>query len=203
MEPRQRTPLPGPDSGFTLVEIAVGVTVLSLGLLGLAKTMVTAYGVERIAREKQIALSWATAQMERIRSMTLAEVQSDPCASPVQGYLIDPSWGLGSGGVIACPAGRRIDLDSDGDPDYFERWSYLPGTPDFTSGGDTVVLADDALTGLRPRDGTTVLGVVSFGEPTLARSGVAEGSGLWVTVECRWKGVAGNSQVKLVSFVGK
>ena len=44
----RKTPRPE-DGGFSLIEIAVGVIVLVIALLGLSLAMITAYRVERIA----------------------------------------------------------------------------------------------------------------------------------------------------------
>lgn len=186
-----------PEAGFSLMEICVGIAVLSIALMGLGRAMITSYRVERIAQEKQIALVWATSQIEVIRSMSYSEFQNAPSVAPLPGYLIKTAW------VNPGSVGKRVDVDADGDEDYFERYFYAPGQANYTSGPDTVVLADQSLLGLRPQTGVTRIGTVTFSEPSSAISGIGEGTGYWVTVLCKWKGIAGDAQVKLTTFVGK
>lgn len=194
-------------AGFSLIEIAIGVIVLVIALLGLSLAMITAYRVERIATEKRIAMTWATTQVEIIRSMAYSEITAAPNKTPVPGYLVKSGWSIPT-------IGRRVDVaPADSTPDYFARYYYLPGTPSVWPSGEVtpVTLADAGLAGLRALDApppntsipANAVGVVAFSEPVTAVSGIDIGTGYFVTVQVLWQGVAGPSEIKMSTFVGK
>src|SRR5258706_16362844 len=112
----------GPQAGVTLIELSVGSTILVGGLLGLGMAMVGSYRVERVATERKIALAWATAQMETIRSLGYKAVQLAPNASPA-GSLIPAGWG-GATSDAAC----QKDINADGGEDGFDDCYYTNPT---------------------------------------------------------------------------
>lgn len=194
---RTRSPLGRAQSGFTLLEILVGVVILAGGLLGLAYAMVTAYRVEQAAREKKIALGWVSAQLENVRSLGYGGVLESP-VPPVRtpptppGYLIPVAWGTSS------PVGVRKDGPST--TIYFERYFYSDPNKAPSNGAP---LYDAALRGLRPSRANGVVGTLIFREPTLPEAGISTGTGYFVTAVVQWSGVAGESSLRVGTFVGR
>ncbi|HEU4393924.1 MAG TPA: hypothetical protein VFS92_00040 [Planctomycetota bacterium] len=180
------------EGGFSLVEIAVAVSVLLMALLGLAFAMVSAWRLERSAAERKLAIQWAASQMETIRALGLGGCMADPPA----GYLIPPTW------TNAGLMGVNKDADSDGDPEVAARFYYSnPNQAPYTSPfGHVVPLYDPLLQGLRPQAATSIVGTVIFTDPD-GTTGVVEGDGYWVTIWVRWTGVQGNQEVKMSTLI--
>ena len=183
---------PRDEDGFSLVEIAVAVSVLLTALLGLAFAMVSAWRLERSAAERKLAIQWATSQMESIRALGLGGCMSDPPS----GYLIPPTW-TNSGFL-----GVNKDGDGDLDPEIAARFYYSnPTTAPYTSPfGHVVQLYDPLLLGLRPQAATSIVGSVVFSDPD-GTTGVIEGEGYWVTIWVRWTGVQGNQELKMSTLI--
>ncbi len=189
---RGDTPRSPGQGGFTLIEITVGIALLSVGLLGLASAMISATRVEQQAMEKKIALNWISSQLEKVRGLSVVEM----IQAPPTGYRIDATWRNPS------TLGRRTDEVTL--PSSFERYFYSDAsTADYVEGGTTVPLYDSNLLGLLHADDTAYTAVVKFREPTLATSGVGKNSGYWVTAVVRWKGVSGTNELKLGTFAGR
>jgi len=203
----ERAPAAGPgftpvevDAGFTLVEVAVGIVVLIFGLLGLAYAMVSAYKLEQASQEKKLAVSFASSQLERIRSLSMSTLIGDPPT----GYVIDSAWTTDPGDV-----GTSEDLDADGDIDTFTRYFYADkNKADYEDDPDaptvTVPLYDSLLLGLRPIVRTDApvdrVAEVTFKDPD-GTTGVSEGDGYWVTVTVKYLGATGPSEVRIATFV--
>ncbi len=219
MDGRSRArPAPSREGGFTLVEIVVGIAILVVGLMGLAFAMVTSYRVDRVAAEKKTALTWATSQIERVRSLGYTELLEVP-ADGVGGFLVPTGDSINA-------AGFRFKEMTAG-PMYFERWFHQVGTAAYAGALFTANLEDPLLAGLVPWEGMdeiltdpnqeefpaaaltpqkymrTVIGRVIFRAPDTGLNGVGEGTGYWVTARVQWKGASGPSELKLSTFVGK
>lgn len=168
----------------------VAVSLLAVGLCGLIFAMVSAFRLEQTARERRIALTFAVAQMELIRSTPYAQLVS----LPPQGYLIGSTW---SGST-----GYRRDIDGDAKVDQFGR--YFSSDPGATYSGVSppVSLYSPLLLGLRQRPGLGYCGEVLFRDPDPA-SGLGKGDGYWVTVRVLWSGTAGDTKLEISSFVTK
>ncbi len=80
------------QSGFTLIEVAVAVIVLLVGLMALSASAVRVQGLARAARERMAAQNALRAKAEEIRSVSRAGL-SDPLG-----------WGLHVSNAIAALA---------------------------------------------------------------------------------------------------
>jgi prepilin-type N-terminal cleavage/methylation domain-containing protein len=102
-------------SGFTLLETMIAMSLLAIGTLGVAGSMVTSLKTTRESRSRTYASYLAAQQMEIFHLMTTAEINA---------ALADPSY-------PNDPAGP-IDPDpNDGDPTTFTRsWQILPDDPE-------------------------------------------------------------------------
>jgi type II secretory pathway pseudopilin PulG len=220
------------ESGFSLLEVMVGMTVLVGGLMGLGMAMVAAYKLDRTSNERKIAMAFASATLERIRGMPYLDIKARPRPNnfatadtvlPYGGFLPDASWGTCASGYSnavgtvagAGSLGFRQDLDNDGDEDvfglYFTRQTFVAGTPGYwvdnyisTSGGFAVKNTDSRLNALTPREGmNNQMARVTFRD-TEASTGLIEGSGYWVTIRVFWKGSSGGrEEEKLSTFVSR
>jgi prepilin-type N-terminal cleavage/methylation domain-containing protein len=189
-EDSRRTPSGRGQGGFTLIEVMVGIAVLVGALLGLALSMTKAYQIERVSQERKIALGFATAQMERLRSLDYPDLR----AAPDLGYLVPGTWN-GSEDV-----GFFKDTDGDGRVDYFGR-CYYPDPRLYKDPTGTIHnLQDPLLLGLRPRPGDSRCATVFFREPD-GTTGVGKSDGLWVEIRVFWRGTAGDSELKMGTFI--
>lgn len=215
------------ETGFSLLEVMVGVAVLIGGLMGLGMAMISAYRMDRMSTERKIALAFAASQIERVRGMPMKEVVVRPRyyneTVSSGGYLPETSWGTCATGLTAAVGttagagtmGFRQDVDNDGDEDYFGIY-YTRQTPQangaysevyvLCGGGFWVRTSDSMLNALTPIPRSTLGGrmaQISFRD-TDATTGLVEGSGYWVTVKVFWQGSSGGEQeVKLSTFVSR
>jgi prepilin-type N-terminal cleavage/methylation domain-containing protein len=178
------------QGGFTLMEIAVSLIILCVGLLALAQAMLMGYRMERSTEERKAAVRWITSQIENCRSLGYDGVDADAPS----GYVVPWSDGVA--------LGIRKDLDGDGDYDYYERYFYSDSnTADYSGAGGTVELYDDLLQGLTAQTGQAV-GTVILREGD-GTSGVNEGKGYWVTARVRWySSVTGDTELKMSTLLG-
>lgn len=186
--PEVRRPPTPPEGGFTLVEVMVAVVLLALGLFGLIHAMVSAWRLEQVARERRIALTFAVAQIERLRSLPFASLST----APPEGYLVGSTW--------PSSTGFRRDLDNNGSVDLFGRHFSARAGATYAGVTPGISLHDPLLLGLRERPGLTWAGEVVFRDPDAA-SGLSKGDGYWVTVRVLWVGAAGDGKLEISSFV--
>lgn len=220
------------DSGFSLLEVMVGISILIGGLMGLGAAMITAYRLDRTSGERKVALSFCQGMVERLRGMTWAEVRARPRPNnpatadtvlPYGGFLPDLSWGTCASGygnaVGTVPAagtvGFRQDLDSDGDEDtfgcFYTRQTPPPSGSTYwsdvwitTSGGFYIKISDSRLNALTPRSGmNNRMAQVTFTEAGAA-NGLIEGGGYWVTVRVFWQGSSGGrEEERVTTFISR
>ncbi len=180
------------ERGLTLLEIMIAITVMSIGLFGLAQAMIAAARLDRQTNLRKIALDCAIAWMETIRSQAFGDLAS----APPKGYR--PAV------LSTTLTGFSRDRDGDGDSDHFGQ---------FYSARDDQPNYDARLLGLTAQSRTDVLkllnlplpagvmpvAAVEFRDPD-GSTGIGEGTGYWVTVRVFWQ-ADGNSEVKLSSLV--
>ena len=220
----------GEQSGFSLLEVMIAVSVLVGGLMGLGMAMVSSYNLDRSTTERKVALAFAASKIERIRGLNYKEVNVRPRlynANPADavdygGYLPDLAWGTTASGTTAAvgtaagagSVGFRYTLDGDSDEDifglYFTRQTFVQSGSYYYSplitmtGGWTIQTADPLLNALTPipRFGGR-LAQITFRDSD-STTGLAEGSGYWVTVRVFWQGATGGEQEeKLCTFVAR
>lgn len=194
------------ERGFSLMELAVGIAVLVGGLMGLAASMISAYKVDRLSRERKTALAFGASTIEYIRNLGPSGCEQ----APPNGFL-RATAGSGDDGV-------RKDLNNGGDTkDYFVRYYYPYQGRDPVTLLDNPALGkwypsigtagayrlDDALLeGLTPQPGQTRVAEITFCDPDGA-TGIGEGEGYWVTVRVFWKGISGEAELRMSSFIAR
>ena len=226
-----RTGRTGEESGFSLLEVMIGVSVLVGGLMGLGMAMVSSYNLDRSTTERKVALAFAAAKIERIRGLNYKDINVRPKlinANPADttdygGYLPELAWGTTSSGTSAAvgtapgagSVGFRYTLDGDADEDifgmYYTRQNWISTSGGYfadqyvsMSGGWVIRTSDPQLNALTPisRFGGR-LAQITFRD-TDSATGLAEGSGYWVTVKVFWQGATGGEQEeKLCTFVAR
>jgi len=80
---------PRPSDGFTLLEILIAITILSVGLLGMASLTVGIINANKFSDEMTTATTLAQDKMEDIRRMSYPDVTSETKAvlsSPYSQY---------------------------------------------------------------------------------------------------------------------
>ena len=167
------------EGGFTLLEALFATMVLAFGLVVLLQSMLGSYRLGGTVREQEIAVQFASARLESIRTMRYAQV----AAAPPAGYR-PASFGTTS-------LAFSQDVDGDGDSDRFGR---------FFSGNPVAANYDPLLLGLTPPTAGGNLATVSFRDPD-GSTGVGEGMGYWVTVTVAWRGNGGLGTVSLSTFL--
>jgi prepilin-type N-terminal cleavage/methylation domain-containing protein len=74
-------------SGFTLVEVLVGITILTIGLLGVAKMQISAIQGNSMSNSTSVALNLAQEKMERIMVMSFNDTSLDDSETGNNGDL--------------------------------------------------------------------------------------------------------------------
>ncbi len=142
------------QKGFTLVEVMVTVTIMSVGILGLLQTLLLTTRLNTFSKEKTIAMEAAREKLEELRVYKFQEIyrafNSDPSDDPdgpgtgpgpnfeVQGLNVRSDDPDGVTGRIAFPErettvdpelGMPRDLNGDGlitDDDISLDYIFLP-----------------------------------------------------------------------------
>jgi len=189
MQTTDKTPA-AHERGVSFLEIMISMSVLIVGLFGLIKAMSSANTLERSADERKIAYAFCNAQLETIRSRSFSQLLGLPTATP-SGYLIAGTLGNFAGSAITSGLGLKRSFDNDADPDQFSL--YFSSNP-------ALVNYDPLLAGLNTQAGFARVAEVTFRDPD-GTTGVAEGEGYWVTVRVFWRGVLGDSETRMSTFV--
>ena len=86
----------GKEAGFTILEVLLAVSLLSIGLLGIANMQVAAIQGNASARRTSERVAWAQDKLEELMTLSYAHADLDPSGnthtegSPPAGYAI--SW---------------------------------------------------------------------------------------------------------------
>jgi len=65
------------QSGFTLVEVLVGITILTIGLLGVAKMQISAIQGNFLSSSTSVALALAQEKMENLMTLSFTDPELD------------------------------------------------------------------------------------------------------------------------------
>ncbi len=87
---------PSTTSGFTLIEILVAITILSIGLLGIASMMATSMRGGAFGRRTTVAENLALQKLEQFRNLSYTNVKA---------LTEGPSNGVKNPNQCSCPAG--------------------------------------------------------------------------------------------------
>jgi prepilin-type N-terminal cleavage/methylation domain-containing protein len=175
---RSRTAARKARRGVTLLEIAIAVTILAIGLGTAVYALLGAMALQRSVAERSLALQAAESVMESIQGEVFAEAFARFNGTADD----DPAGGLSPGDAFDVPGLQARPGDPDG----------LPGEIRFP--GDNVLLLEnvvDAELGM-PRD-------LTLDEPPVIDNldHAADYRVLPVQVIVRWRGATGNREVVL------
>ena len=167
---------------MTLIEIVVGMTLLTIGLLGYLQVLVGAVATSQGNREQALALEAARETMERLQATPRTEVFAR--------FNVDPSDDPGGAGTAAGAAfaivglgPQRTDLDG------------LPGEILFpeVAGSLREDLVEPALSMPRDLNGDGAIDALDH---------EADWRLLPVLVRVRWRGRSGDAQIDLRTMLG-
>ncbi len=172
------------ESGFTLVELLVTMTVIAGCLLGLIAIQIRALEATALAKQRQQATAQANRTMEQLRAMSSDDIQKGLHSSDVS----DPN--IATGAVAGS---------------YVFRPTYAPGSPT-----ETLVVKSTQTSGnpLFPHTTTqTVAGtnysvrsyVTCVGDPANPAAAKYADQGYWLTVVATWSSNATRKKTKTVS----
>ena len=65
-------------AGFTLIEVLIALTILSIGLLGVALMQVTSISATTFSREMNVATGLAQDMLEKLSTLTYTDTTTDP-----------------------------------------------------------------------------------------------------------------------------
>ena len=99
------------DAGFTLVEVVVAISILAVGLLGVAAMQTSAIQVNSAAGQMTTRINWAQDKMEELKSLPFSDPWLEAAGNPP---------GVDSVG------NTHEQTTSDG---YFVRWDIADNTP--------------------------------------------------------------------------
>jgi prepilin-type N-terminal cleavage/methylation domain-containing protein len=171
-------------SGFTLIEIMIAASALTIAMLGFSQALLVATRTQTLTREKTLATEACRRQIELIRSNAFQYIFrrfNDWPGDDVAGAGTDP----GSGFVIA-------GLDPVPGEDAFVGEIVFP----VTSAAPNVLREDLVLQELAmPRD-LDLDGAID------ATDHSADYAMIPVLVRARWRSVAGPAEVSLLTFIG-
>ena len=209
---------PSGERGLSLIEIMVSIIVLVGGMFGLIQAMIAANRLERAADERKLAYAFCNSQIEAVRALGFANVSNLTSAS-TPGYLIPGTIAGSNNSAVISTLGFKQSSDADADPDRFGLY--------YTSNA-AAANYNPLLAGLAVQSGFTRVAEVVFVDPyavtttftnssqftkavnpatptasvtTGLSTGVAEGEGYWVSVRVFWKGVLGDQEVSLCTFL--
>ncbi len=114
----------GRREAFSLVEVMVALSILSLILLGFGSAISTASTHRLVSNEKRLAEQAASTYVETLRALTMTQI-IDEAATPTRRPAVelrDAQWTLmvyrneaGPGGADGAALDFPIDLNADGD----------------------------------------------------------------------------------------
>ncbi|MCY3004091.1 MAG: prepilin-type N-terminal cleavage/methylation domain-containing protein [Planctomycetota bacterium] len=171
--------------GFSLLELMIAISVMSVGLLGFTQAMVTALRAQLLARQQAIATEAARRQIEIMGSTQFSEVFRRFNGATVD----DPAGVVVPGANFAVPGLTAQVGDADG------------------MAGEVLFPVDSvAPEELREDIANTALGTPLDLDVDGAVDGVDHSNDyqmLPVVVIVRWRGAAGEGQIQLETILGE
>lgn len=125
-------------AGFTLIEVLIALTILSIGLLGVAIMQVTSISGNTFSREMNVATGLAQDMLEKLRTLTYTDTTTDPAltagaAHPVAADVNRDLDGDALPPFLAVALGNANVIDERGltlGPTLYTRtWSVTDNTP--------------------------------------------------------------------------
>ena len=171
--------------GFSLVEVMVAITILTVALGAIASTIVATNSLRNLNREMMIALDAGHAQIERLRGETFSEVFARYNADPAD----DPPLPVGKASPGQFFAVPRLNLRN-GDADGFVGEIIFP-----MIGSELREDAVDEELGM-PRDLDLNTAIDSTDHANDYRV-------LPVRIRLQWTGENGNQSLDLVTVLGE
>ncbi len=173
--------------GFSLLDVAITVSVVAIGLLAQASLTISSYSQTALNKERRLAMQGVRSQLEVIKGMELANVfaafdestDNDPADAPgphfdIKGLRPIPGDADGHVGRVVLPVGDPPESSESSDPVLREDVSdTLMGMP-YDLDGDGII---DSL----PKNGTCIH--------------------LPVTIEVEWTGKIGRQILQLTTWL--
>jgi type IV pilus assembly protein PilV len=70
------------DAGFTLIEVVVAISILAVGLLGVAAMQTSAIQVNSEAGQMTTRMNWAQDKMEELKALTFSDPWLEAAGNP-------------------------------------------------------------------------------------------------------------------------
>jgi len=99
------------DAGFTLIEVVIAISILAVGLLGVAAMQTSAIQVNSAAGQMTTRMNWAQDKMEELKALAFSDPWLEAAGNPT---------GVDSAG------NTHVQTTSDG---YTVRWDIADNTP--------------------------------------------------------------------------
>jgi len=99
------------DAGFTLIEVVIAISILAVGLLGVAAMQTSAIRVNSAAGQMTVRMNWAQDKMEELKALAFSDSWLEAAGNPP---------GVDSAG------NSHEQTTSDG---YAVRWDITDNTP--------------------------------------------------------------------------
>jgi len=99
------------DAGFTLIEVVIAISILAVGLLGVAAMQTSAIRVNSAAGQMTVRMNWAQDKMEELKAPAFSDPRLEAAGNPP---------GVDSAG------NSHEQTTSDG---YAVRWDITDNTP--------------------------------------------------------------------------
>ncbi|MBW7989242.1 MAG: hypothetical protein FVQ84_04390 [Planctomycetes bacterium] len=103
-------------AGFTIMEVTLALTLLTVGMLGLAGVFSQIVTSNTVIKQKQIAALLATTKLNQLRTMALAEI------SELKGTFDEPFQ------LYSWQAGFNYQMDNDRVADLWLEIKHKSGT---------------------------------------------------------------------------
>ena len=102
-------PRSGVDRGFSLIEVLVASSLMTLAAIGLAHLSINSIRVNRVARSATFAIVLASQKMSQLQALTLAADSTGNLVSDTStDTTVAPETSSGGTGLAASPSGALI-----------------------------------------------------------------------------------------------